>query len=117
MYKKHGQLVEEATVQQIANSFILSHHAKERLPRWKDVPSLKDAILNNSLAYYNTDGSINIGVDDYRYMVVVKKDDGAYLIVTLKETIYEPRTSIYERRELALKGIERIPNSRNLYKL
>lgn len=104
---RHGKLVERSELEQIANHFIISAHAKYRiLERGKDLGDLKTILLNPSLAYYNTDGSINLGIDDYRYFVIIPKAH-SYLILTLKETIQEPRTTIYERRELAKKGKKR----------
>ena len=108
-FNKGGQLVSKELLEYISKHYYVGYHASERLKeRGQDITDITKVILNPTLAYYNTDGSINLGVDDYRYFVIIKEGQN-YKIITFKETRIEPRVSIYERRELALKGIDRRP--------
>ena len=100
-----GQKLEKWELEEIANNFSLSYHARQRLEeRGKEI-DVKNLILNSCLAYYNTDGTINIAKDKYFYLVVAIKTDG-YTVVTYKEKSHNGIT-IFEKRALALRGVKR----------
>ena len=98
-----GELVSKNELKLIATHFIISRHAKERISQRSQNLNVKSIIENPILAYYNTDGSINIAKDRWKYLVIVKDKDN-YIIVTYKDKSYNG-IDIFEKRKLALKGI------------
>lgn len=106
MYYKHGQKVDEFTLNRIADNYVVSYHASTRINQRNKNLNIKELIRNPFLAYYNTDGSINIAKDRYNYLVVVRRETD-FLIVTYKEHSYNSNHDIFYKQQLALKGIKR----------
>lgn len=104
-----GQLVGEKKLQQIANNYVVSIHAGERIAKRKADIDIKSIILNPLLAYYNTDGSINIALNEYEYLVVKKHKDNTYIIITFKEKSHN-NINIFQKRKLAQQGYSRAEN-------
>lgn len=96
-------------IQEIANNFKLTNHARERLQErfgTLDREVIKNAILSNVLWYENTDGSYNIAINDWEYFVFVITDKGEPLMVTFKERSMNS-VNIYEKLRLAEAGYGR----------
>lgn len=107
--KNRGEVLTQSELLEIASNFIISRHAKDRLLERSDfdtVEKIKEKILNPYVAYFNTDGSINIAVDKYNYFVVVERNDGGFLIVTYKEPSLNG-IDILTKQSLAKKGKSR----------
>ena len=109
-----GQLVGEKKLQQIANNYIVSIHAEEQIEKRKADIDIKSIILNPLLAYYNTDGSMNIALNEYEYLVVKKHKDNTYIIITFKEKSHN-NINIFQKRKLAQQGYARAENKMYLY--
>ena len=103
--KNRGQLLEKEELKEIANNFILSEHAKLRISQRFPTLNIRKCILNPVLAYWNTDGSINIALNRFEYLVFVKKGY-KFLIVTFKEKSHNG-IDIFQKRKLALAGYSR----------
>ncbi len=103
--KYSGELLTRKELKIISNNFILSKHARERLfERFPNI-NIKECIRNPILAYWNTDGSINVAIDRFNYIVLVQKGL-KFLIITFKEKSLN-NIDIYRKRELALSGYSR----------
>ena len=108
-----GQLVGEKRLQEIAEKFVVSNHAEQKIAERNPDINIKEIILNPLLAYYNTDGSINIALNKYEYLVVNKnKNDDTYTVITFKEKSHN-NIDIFAKRELAIQGYGR--RTRNKY--
>lgn len=71
----------------IANNLVFTHHAKARtLERFKtnNVSIVKESIKKPFLAWKNTDGTINIALNDNEYFVI-KQDLDKFVVITFKE--------------------------------
>lgn len=99
---KHGELLTKEEINYIAESYRLSAHATQRVSERLMNGDIKNAILNSILAYYNTDGTINVAIDECSYFVFT---DNGYMI-TFKEPSHNGVT-VYKKWELAKKGISR----------
>lgn len=96
-----GENLTQDELNEIANNFSLTYHAKQRISERNKNVNLKQVILNPVLAYFNTDYSINIALNEYEYLVVVyKKYINKYLIITYKERSFNSIT-IFQKQELA----------------
>jgi hypothetical protein len=89
-----------------------SRHAEQRLVERLKIHNkyhihgvLMSKVLNARFAYMNTDGCINVAVDEESYLVVVPRDDD-YLCITYKEPSHNGYT-VYDKWDLAKKGVER----------
>lgn len=82
-----GQLLRADELKEIAENYRLTTHAKKRiLERNMDENIIREIILNPMIAYFNTDYSINIALDEYNYFVITYNDYyKKYNIVTFKE--------------------------------
>ena len=116
-----GEIVSQEVIDEIKTYFRISNHAIERLEHRTNVVvrfengmmnfnetirNIKYRINHRVLAYYNTDGSINIAIDKYNYFVFVKDDNGIWVLITFKEKSYNDNNIFYKQR-LAKMGIER----------
>lgn len=103
--KYNGELLTKKELKIISNNFVLSRHAKERLfERFPNI-NIKECIRNSILAYWNTDGTINIALDMFNYIVLVQKEL-KFLIITFKEKSLN-NIDIFTKRKLALSGYSR----------
>lgn len=104
-----GENLIKTELQEIANNYYITPHAIQRMSeRGLDKRSIKDIILNPLVAYFNTDGSINIAKDEFHYLVI--KYNGYfknYQIITYKEPSLNGK-NIFQKQELATKGIHRV---------
>jgi hypothetical protein len=116
-----GEIVSQEVIDEIKTYFRISNHAIERLENRTNlvvrfdngtmnfnetVRNIKYKINHRLLAYYNTDGSINIAINKYNYFVFVRGEDGIWLLITFKEKSYNDNDIFYKQR-LAKMGIER----------
>lgn len=69
--------------------------------------NIKKAIDKYTLAYINTDGSINIALSDYDYFVFAYDElKKIWSLVTFKEKSWYDKT-IQDKKQLAIDGIDR----------
>lgn len=105
--KHRGELLTKNELRKIANNFILTKHAKERIKERRKYINVKRTIQNSFFAYYNTDGSINIAINSYEYFVVRYSFKlNKYVVITFKEKSFNDY-NIFKKRYLALCGVER----------
>ena len=98
-----GQELTTEELREIAEHFVLTKHASQRISeRYFDI-DIQKAIMHPILAYYNTDGSINIALNGYEYIVV---DPNNYKIITFKEKSLN-NIDIFTKREMAVNGYGR----------
>ena len=98
-----GELLTAEELQDIAEHYILSKHAEQRITERHPDIDVKKAILNPVLAYYNTDRSINIAINGYEYIVIAPYE---YKVITFKEKSLNG-IDIFAKRELAMQGKKR----------
>ena len=102
--RNRGELLNEKELNEVAEHLRFSKHGFERLNQRGDNPeNVKNKILACDYAYFNTDYSINIVLNDFQCYVIVK-DLSGFLLVTYKE---DTHTSMARKRKLAMQGIER----------
>lgn len=100
--KYHGELLTTAELKEIANNVVLTFHAKERIAeRFPDLNVYK-AIMNPLIAYFNTDGSINIALNSFEYLVIAT-DRKPYRVITYKEKSHN-NIDIFTKRQMAMQG-------------
>ena len=98
-----GENLTQEELQEIADNFILSVHAKEKIAERHPNANIKELILNPIIAYYNTDKSINIALNEYEYIVIAPD---SYVIVTFKEKSWYSKT-VFDKQDMARNGYER----------
>lgn len=107
MFSRSGELVEKFRLKYIANNYVITKHATERISEREANLNIKNLILNPFIAYYNTDGTMNIAKDEFHYLVIAYSSrDKKYYIITYK-TISHNGINILQKRQMALKGISR----------
>lgn len=101
-----GQLLNKFELHELLENLEFSSHSIQRLAeRGSSIEETKKAIENPFLAYFNTDGSINIAPTNNKCYVIAKSRYGnGYTVITYKENTHMKMT---EKRILATKGIER----------
>lgn len=103
--KHRGQEVPKQDLIHISNNFILTKHAEERIQARNKTIEIKEAIRNPLIAYFNTDGSINVAITPYEYFVIAT-DRFPYRIVTYKEQSWYG-IDVYQKQEMAKRGFDR----------
>ena len=126
---KMGEQIESEVLEHILNNFFLSSHSIEKLnDRSNLLIKYKDGNVNKKLtkanivnyinqnmvlAYYNTDGSVNIAVSEYNYYVFEYQDESAseyvqdkWRLVTYKEPSWYG-INIYDKQQMAKNGYDR----------
>lgn len=98
-----GENLTKEELQEIADNFILSTHAKNMIKKRNPNANIKEIILNPIIAYYNTDKSINIALNEYEYLVVAPN---SYVIVTFKEKSWYSKT-VFDKQDMARNGYDR----------
>lgn len=101
-----GQNLYQKELKEIADNFYFTIHGSGRIIERKGLSheDLKAKILNPFLAYFNTDGSINVAPSEFECYIFCKCEDGRYCMVTYKERTY---TSMVKKQQLAMRGIHR----------
>jgi hypothetical protein len=105
--KYRGELLTTEELKEIAENFILSKHAEQRITERNPELDVRKAILKPLLAYFNTDGSVNIALNGFEYLVVATNYK-PYKVVTYKEKSHN-NIDIVAKREMAMQGIGRNP--------
>jgi hypothetical protein len=82
--RHRGQLLKYNELNEIANNYILTRHAKEMINKRCPNLNIRRSIKNPILAYFNTDGSVNIAINKFEYLVIAL-DKFPYKIITFKE--------------------------------
>lgn len=100
-----GQELTVEELSEIAEHLILSKHAEQRITERYPEINIHKAILHPLLAYFNTDGTINIALNGYEYMVVAVKSYGCK-VITLKEKSLN-NIDIFTKRDMAIRGYSR----------
>lgn len=100
--RHRGQLLRRQELNEIADNYILTKHAKEMIETRCPNLNVKDSIRHPVLAYFNTDGSVNIALNSYEYLVV-SLERIPYAVITFKEKSYNG-VDIYRKRYLAKNG-------------
>lgn len=95
----------------IANNYIVSKHAIDRLRErfYASKSKVKDSIIHSDLAYINTDGSINVKLNNTEYYYVFIKNNNVYKMITCKHPSDNGYT-LQQKFELAMKGIKYFHN-------
>lgn len=104
-----GENLVQAELEEIASKYYITSHAKIRmLERGLNEEAIKKIILNPLVAYFNTDGTINIA-QDKNYYLVVRYDSyyDNYVVITYKEPSRNGK-NIFEKQQLAIEGKDRI---------
>ena len=120
--KLHGQDIGSKIYNEIKSNYIISKHAQEQLSSRSDLLVLFDdgrinfgatkrninnAMDNCILAYFNTDGSVNIALTKYYYFVFAWNEErGNWTMITYKETSWYG-IDIFEKQKMALDGFDR----------
>ena len=103
--RHRGQRLNTSELEEIANNYIITKHAKERIHNRFPELNVTKAIKEPLLAYFNTDGSVNIALNEFEYLVV-GTDRIPYPIITFKEKSHNNIT-IFEKQEMAQNGYNR----------
>lgn len=103
--KYKGELLTTEELKEIAENFTLSKHAEQRIAERCPELNISKAILKPLLAYFNTDGTVNIAVNGFEYLVIDPKYK-PYKVVTYKMKSFN-NVDIFMKREMAVQGISR----------
>lgn len=98
-----GENLTKEELKEIADNFILSAHAKEKIAKRHPNANIKEIILNPIVAYYNTDKSINIALNEYEYIVIAPDN---YKVLTFKEKSWYSKT-VFDKQDMARNGYDR----------
>lgn len=100
-----GEELTKEELEEIYYHLYITKHARERLKlRNSNIKQVLETIKNPYLAYFNTDGSINIAPNEWQCYVLAKNNYGNYSLITYKEEVW---LSMTEKQNLAKKGIDR----------
>lgn len=100
--RHRGQLLKRSELEEIADNYILSKHAQEMIDKRCPDLNIEYSIKNPVLAYFNTDGSVNIAISDFEYLVI-SLDVFPYKVITFKEKSHNG-VDIFFKRYLAQSG-------------
>ncbi len=104
--KYRGEELTPAERQEIANNFHISKHAAERL-RDRGNVDIKALLKDPLVAYFNTDGSINVAQDEWNYLVFVWDDyHKNFNLITWKEESWYGK-SVFDKQRMAQAGYGR----------
>lgn len=120
--KLHGQEISKELYDEIKSNYYLSKHAQEQLEERSDLVVffddgrinftatkrlINEAMDNHILAYFNTDGSVNIAITEYYYFVFAYNEErNNWTMVTYKETSWYG-IDIFEKQQMAKDGFDR----------
>ena len=122
MKQLHGKTISKEVLENIKSNYFLSKHAQEQLKERSEYlisfddgrinfgatkRKINEALDKNILAYYNTDGSVNIAMDRFHYFVfALNEERGNWTMITYKETSWYG-IDIFEKQQMALEGFDR----------
>lgn len=102
-----GENLTREELKEIENNLIITKHAKERIiERNSSVKEVYDTIREPYIAYFNTDGSINIALNNWQCYIIArsKYEENKYVLLTYKDDVW---LSMKKKQELARKGYSR----------
>ena len=100
--KYKGELLTAEELKEVAENFTLTYHSAERILSRNPKLNIYKTILNPLIAYFNTDGSINIALNEFEYLVIATNRK-PYKIITYKEKS-ENNVDVFVKREMAMQG-------------
>lgn len=104
--KYRGEELTESELDEIASNFYISNHAYERLSQRGNV-DIRQLLKKPLVAYFNTDGSVNVAKDEYNYLVFdFDTKHNNWCLVTWKEESWYGKT-VFEKQAMAKNGYER----------
>lgn len=104
--KNRGEDLTKEELNEIANNYYISLHAKERLQERGNV-NIRNLVLNPLVAYFNTDGSVNVAMDEWNYLVFAYSEKHQnWTVVTWKEESWHGKT-VFDKQEMARNGYGR----------
>ena len=98
-----GEELTKEELREIADNYILSTHAKNMINKRHPNADVRAIILNPIVAYYNTDKSINIALNEYEYLVVAPD---SFVVMTFKEKSWYS-INIFDKQNMAKNGYDR----------
>ena len=104
--KNRGEELTPAELKEIYSNLYISEHAKKRLQERVPV-NIKQLFENPCVAYFNTDGSVNVALDEYNYLVVQYCEHFKnWKVVTWKEKSWNSNT-VFDKQQMAKAGYGR----------
>ena len=100
--KYKGELLTVEELKEVAENFTLTYHSAERILSRNPKLNIYKTILNPLIAYFNTDGTINIALNEFEYLVVATNRK-PYKIITYKEKS-DNDVDVFVKREMAMRG-------------
>lgn len=97
-----GQDLTVDELREVAQHLIISKHAKQRIKERYTNLNVQKAILKPTVAFFNIDGTIYIGLNGYEHLVIDIKPYG-YKLVTIKQKSFM-NVSIFDKQNLAKAG-------------
>lgn len=102
----NGEELTEGELQEIHSKLQFTNHVIERLNERQDV-NIEELFKNPVLAYFNTDGTVNIAKDEFNYLVCAYDEYyDIWKAVTWKEKSHNNIT-IFQKQEFAKNGYDR----------
>ena len=104
--RHRGEELKPEELQEIYDNLFISKHAQERLDERVPV-NIKQLFENPLVAYFNTDGSVNIALDEYNYLVVAYCEKfNNWKVITWKEKSWHDKT-VFDKQRMAKAGFGR----------
>lgn len=104
--KNRGEELTPAELKEIYDNLFISEHARERLQERVPV-NIKQLFESPLVAYFNTDGSVNVALDEYNYLVVQYCEHFKnWKAVTWKEKSWNSKT-VFDKQRMAKAGYGR----------
>ena len=97
-----GQELTAEELREVAENLIVSIHAEQRVAERFPNLNISKAILKPTIAFFNTDGTIYIGLNGYEHLVIDIKPYG-YKLVTIKQRSFTDVT-VFDKQEMAKAG-------------
>lgn len=113
--KYKGELLTAEELKEVADNLIISKHAQQRIAERHSDLDVYNVILNPVIAFFNTDGTIYIGINEWEHLIIDVKPYG-YKLVTIKQKSFVGAT-IFDKREMATLGKWDKYRTEKLYKL
>lgn len=101
-----GEELTDEELMEIYNNLHITNHARERLNSRIPV-DLKQLFESPLIAYFNTDGSVNVAYDVYNYLVVKYNEHyDRWSALTWKEKSWNNKT-VFDKQNMAKCGYGR----------
>lgn len=108
-----GENLTKEELNEIKNNFVIGKHAEKRLKeRGLETAEIPNIISRPFLAYFNTDGTINIAKDEFHYLVFgYNNKKKNYKLITYKEPSFK-KISVIKKQMYAKLGMNRAGSNR-----